>query len=467
MTHHKGCSRIAIQLRRGPDRAPAGRRHSGFRRFPRLASPFLSLLTLSLASALATDLIGCSHNGSVTEPPDVVETRRIPQELQDDVDQIVAGNTAFALDFYAQTLEGSPDLGNLVTSPYSVSTALAMTWAGARTHTESEMRTVLRFPFDQDRLHPAFGALQGSLDRGTTLGGYRLSVGNRLWGQEGYSWLEPFLRVTREHYGAELEELDFVHATEAARETINLWVDDKTVGKIPELIPEGVLSPLTTLVLTNAIYFKGNWAKPFDEEGTEPSTFYTDLGEEVEVPMMSQHGEFGYAKLDGFRILELAYEGEDLSLILLLPEERTGSGEGSLAALETHLGTGPLETWLGAIEVVEIDVWLPRFTFRSKLVLNDVLTNMGMSSAFGNAPGADLSGMDGTRSLFISKVIHEAFIQVNEEGTEAAGATAVVIDRTGGGDEPYFRADHPFLFLIWDRLTRSVLFLGRVTDPSA
>jgi serpin B len=395
------------------------------------------------------------RGGKMVTPPDAVSVRQIPAEAQHDVDLIVQGNTAFAFDLYSRAKD---EPGNLLCSPYSISTALAMTWAGARGVTEAEMKEVLRFLLPQDSLHAAFGALQRSLERGAGLGGYRLHLANRLWGQTGDSWLEPFLRTTREEYEAPLQELDFRRDPEPCRLAINEWVEEQTEQKIRDLLHAGDIDPLTALVLTNAIYFKGTWKEQFDPSLTKNARFYVEPGKSVDVPTMNRKGEVLYGSGPEVKVLELPYGGGDLSMVFLLPPQVDG-----LPGLEAQLSPENLAAWMGQVRPMEVPIAVPRFRFTSRFLLNDALAALGMPSAF--RPGdADLSGMDGTRTLFISKVIHQAFIEVNEEGTEAAGATAVVIDRESVG--PTFIANHPFLFLIRDNVTHSILFLGRVVDPS-
>jgi serpin B len=380
--------------------------------------------------------------------------RQIPAELQADLAPVVEANTAFALSLYARLKERE---GNLFFSPYSISTALAMTWAGARDTTEQEMARILNFLLPQDRIHPIFGALQQSLERGTGLGGYRLSIANRLWGQQGYPWLPPFLDLTRTQYEAELAALDFAGNPETCRQTINAWVLEKTAGKIEELLPPGILDATTKLVLTNAIYFKGQWESRFDPHETHDGAFTLLSGQTIQVPTMRQEGEFGLGNTTTASILVLPYAGLDLSMVFLLPHEANG-----LAALEAQLTPGNLNALLGAVRPSTVVVHLPRFRTTSEFALKPTLAEMGMVSAF-NPSTADLSGMDGRRDLFITAVVHKGYVEVNEEGTEAAAATGVIVGPTSAG--PFFAADHPFVFLIRDSVTGSILFLGRIVDP--
>jgi serpin B len=412
-----------------------------------------------LTAAFAVAAAGCGSPAS-SPPDDPFGARGLPEKLRADAASVVESSNRFSVDLYAQ-LASSP--GNLFFSPFSVSTALAMTHAGARGVTADEMTRVLRFSLEPASLHPVYGALIGSLDRGAGLGGYRLNVANRLWGQAGYGFLELFLRTTRKHYGAELAQLDFAAAPEPARAAINGWVEEKTAGKIRDLCPAGTIGRLTRLVLTNAIYFKGSWADRFDEAATLEAPFHSSSSASVDVPTMSQSGRFALAHVDGVDLLELPYQGGDLSMVILLPVAVDG-----LASLESRLTFENLTAWFAAVDAVDpqqVSVSLPRFRMSSSFVLNEVLAAMGMPSAF-DPSVADFSEMNGRRDLFVGTVVHQGFVEVNEEGTEAAAATGV-IETLGYSEVTPFLADHPFLFLIRDHLTGSVLFLGRVLDPSA
>lgn len=380
-----------------------------------------------------------------------------PWPSDSDAAAVVGGNNRFAFDLYAR-LAAEAD-GNLFFSPYSISTALAMTYAGARGNTETEMADTLHFALPQDRLHPALGSVIGDLNGGQREG-YQLNVANRLWGQQGYGFLPEFLDVTREHYGAELAQVDFIGQTEPTRQTINQWVEEQTQQKIRDLIPAGALTPLTRLVLTNAIYFKSDWKYQFDPELTAEAPFWRTPDEQVNVRMMHQVGELKYAALPTFQMLELPYAAEDVSLLALLPNERD-----ALAELESWLTAETLNQSLEQLTPKKVSVSLPKFGMTQKFGLSSVLASMGMSDAFD--PGAaDFSGINGEGDLFISGVIHKAFIDLNEEGTEAAAATGVVVGTTSVDPPiPEFRADHPFLFLIRDNRTQSVLFMGRAAEP--
>ncbi|MGD0518998.1 MAG: serpin family protein [Thermoguttaceae bacterium] len=370
---------------------------------------------------------------------------------------VVQGNNALAFDLYAKLR--TENEGNLFLSPYSISTALAMTYAGAKGKTAAEMAEVLRFTVPQEQLHPAFAALAAKLHGDVKKEGYQLRIANRLWGQVGYHFLPKFLQATRDYYGAELAQVDFAQDTEAARHTINTWVAENTEEKIKDLIAKGVLNPLTRLVLTNAIYFKGDWQSKFEAKATKDAPFLLTPQEKVNVPMMHQMGMFHYGVVDEVQVLELPYVGKDLSMFVLLPKEVDG-----LADLEKNLSAKNLSIWISGLREQEVTVLLPRFKMISGFRLEQVLGSMGMPQAFSGE--ADFAGMTGKRELSISAVIHKAFIDVNEEGTEAAAATAVVMARPSPPKQnPTFRADHPFLFLIRDNRSGSILFLGRMANP--
>lgn len=370
------------------------------------------------------------------------------------VETVVQGNTEFALDLYQKlrTVEG-----NLFFSPYSISTALAMTYAGARGNTRVQMAQALHFPLVQEQLHPAFASLEAKLGDIGRKGHIQLRVANALWPQKGYALLEEFLALTKQHYGVLITTVDYGDA-ETARCKINDWVEEKTENKIQDIIPPGILDALTRLVLVNAIYFKGSWASRFDQHLTSDAPFWVTPDEQVQVPMMRQVHEFGYGEGDGLQVLELSYAGDDLSMVVLLPRERDG-----LAKLEESLTAENLDTWTRELWSSEVQAFLPRFEITFPFKLNNTLKSMGMVDAFGNA---DFSGMDGTKLLYIAAVLHKAFVAVNEEGTEAAAATAVVGAARGLPlSPPTFRADHPFVFLIRENSTGSILFLGRVVNP--
>jgi len=378
-------------------------------------------------------------------------------EPNPDLVAVVAGNNAFALDMYSQL--AAEENGNLFFSPGSLSTALAMTYAGAGGATESQMAQVLEFSLPQEKLHPAFAQWVNRLNRQDSKSGYRLNMANRLWGQQGFGFLPSFLDVTRENYGAELAQVDFSTNPENARHRINSWIGEQTQGKIAELIPSGVLNTTTRLVLTNAIYFKGDWSTRFEKRLTKQAPFHISADETIKVPLMFQKGKFAYRQFNGVQALELPYGNKDLAMLILLPDRGH-----ELSALEQKLTAEKLADWIPRLRQREVRVRLPKFKLTAQFRLKDTLASMGMTDAFGSQ--ADFSGINGRHDLLLSAVIHQAFVEVNEEGTEAAAASGGAVQLKGVFPEPpLFRADHPFLFLIRDRRTGSILFLGRVLNP--
>jgi len=417
-------------------------------------------LVIVVLSATALALPACGGEDAA-EPVAVTNA--------DDVAVVAAGNTAFALDLYGRV---AATAGNVFISPTSVSTALTMTWAGARGNTATEMATVLHLPSigatgdepsrNPDRIAASFGTLERGLAASPETRGYELHTANSLWGQEGYTFLDAYTAMLDRHFGAGMNRVDFMNDTEGARLTINEWVAKKTEDRIRDLIPEGLLDPSTTLVLTNAVYFKGNWASQFDEAATKKEPFHGSKGESP-VRMMHQKGTFGYVEADGVQVLDLPYEGDELSMTVVLPAD---DYDGGLSALEAKLTPELLDSWRSGLVEREVAVALPRFTMTwGTEDLTTHLKALGMRDAFVYRT-ADFSGIDGRTILFISHVLHKAFIDVNEEGTEAAAATAVVLKRESIR-APVFRADRPFLFMIRDRATGSVLFMGRLADPAA
>jgi serpin B len=384
-------------------------------------------------------------------------------DAQADLRQQREGNTVFACDLYGKLRAAQPG-ANLFLSPYSVSTALAMTWGGARGNTDQEMGQALHFGLDQTRLHPAFAALQERLNAVQKKGKVQLAVANSIWPNKNYPFLKDYMDLLKSDYGVSVTPVDYANAAEAARRIINLWVEDKTSQKITDLIPTGVLDNLTRLVLVNAIYFKGDWASQFKKADTKDQPFHLASGGDVPAPLMyqSQKNKFRYGESEDLQVLEMPYAGDDLSMVVLLPKKQDG-----LAELENAL-TGPnLDKWMRTTRTREVKVWLPRFKMTCEARLDTLLQALGMKDAF-NARTADFSGMDGTRFLYLSAVLHKAFVDVNEEGTEAAAATAVVVKtRSARIEDPpaVFRADHPFVFLIRERSTGSLLFLGRLANP--
>ena len=372
---------------------------------------------------------------------------------------VVEGDNAFAVTLFGQLRNQS---GNLFFSPESISTALAMAYAGARGDTASEMAKTLHFTLPPDRLHPAMGALLSDLNAAHQ--GYRLSVANALWAQRGYNFLDNFLKLMNSDYGACFNQVDFKGAPEASRLTINQWVEQKTANKITNLLPPGSIRPATRLVLTNAIYFKGDWQSQFDKAQTKDEDFHLSPAQSKKAPLMHREGGFNYFNGKTFQVLEIPYQSKELSMVVFLPND-----VGGLPALEKSLTASNTRQWLAQLSpVTKVIVTLPKFKTTQQFELGGTLAAMGMQQAF--TASADFSGMTGKKDFAISAVIHKAYIDVNEEGTEAAAATAVTMRamavRAPSVAPPVFRADHPFVFLIRDNRSNSILFMGRLADPT-
>jgi serpin B len=381
-------------------------------------------------------------------------------EITDDMLAVAKGDNEFAANLYARLRSDKPT--NLVFSPYSISTALAMTYSGAAGQTAAQMATVLHFPLPEAKLHPAFNSLRNLLAASDQTSGFQLRVANRLWGQTGFHFLPEFLEVTKADYGADLGLLDFRQA-EAARQTINTWIEEQTDDKIQNLLAPGVLDANTRLVLTNAIYFKARWTHEFSKSATTDAPFHTSGSQQVTVPTMRQTHRLRYGAADDMQILELPYAQDgNLSMLIVLPKKIDG-----LSDLQRRLTSENLQKWSAGLQSRPVNVYLPKFKMTSEFGLGDVLESMGMPLPFSTK--ADFSRMSSAERLFISAVIHKAFVDVNEEGTEAAAATAVAMRAMAAfparEDPIEFRADHPFVFLIRDRRTQSVLFLGSVANP--
>ncbi len=411
-----------------------------------------------IAAAFLTLAIGAAGLVYILENPGGSEvTAKLNVPVLDDsmatpesLDAAVQASNLFAFDLYARYSSGED---NVFYSPYSISTALSMTYEGARGRTAEEMQTVFHWSEDAAVRRPGaarvFNILNGK-DRP-----YALHTANALWMQEGYPLKEDFVTVVEDCYGGESNMIDFGDAVKAA-DTINGWVEERTNEKIKDLLSPGMLVD-ARLVLTNAIYFKGDWAAMFDPKLTRPSEFHVTPGETVTVETMNMRDEsFRYLDTGDAQILELPYEGEDLSMVIILP--RTNDIHG----FEEGFTLGDYEGWLSQLEPTRLEVHLPRFKFETKYDMGGDLAEMGMPTAF--TASADFSGMsDG--GLFIGHVVHQAFVEVNEEGTEAAAATGVVVVESAPMLD-VFNADHPFVFTIRDRGTGLMLFMGRVMDPS-
>jgi serpin B len=383
----------------------------------------------------------------------------------DDLNQLARGNNAFAMTLY-QELRGGD--GNLFYSPYSISLALAMMYAGARGSTEEQMAEVMHFALPQDRLHTAFNALdqilasyeQSLKDPQTKTDlGFRLDIANSIWGQQGFTFLPAYLDLLGQNYGAGMHLVDFINASEPSRKTINDWVEQQTHEKITDLLPEGSIDSLTRLVLANAIYFRASWKNPFDPTLTNSGTFYLSGGTTSSVPMMSLSSPavYLYSKGGNYQAVGLPYLGGNVMLAILMPTD------GDFSGFETGLTDMQLESILSGMTDENLVLTMPKFAVEYEHDLKNTLTALGMGDAFQNA---DFSGMDGEKDLNISSILHGAYVNVDENGTEAAAATLGVMGLMSGPTPSLdVTIDHPFLFFIFDFQTNTILFMGRVVDP--
>ena len=428
-----------------------------------------TILVVALCLAAAALLAACGGSqGSTAAAAEVRSDREraAPSAGDADLAGLVNGNSAFAFDLY-ETLRTQE--GNLFYSPHSISLALAMTYAGAGGRTASQMADTLRFSLAQDRLHPALNALDQELaSRGADVQGrdgegFRLNIVNAVWGQQGHPFLEAFLDVLAESYGAGVRPTDFVASPEESRIAINDWVAESTEDRIKDLIPQGIIDSLTRMVLTNAIYFNASWVSPFNEASTRAQPFHLLDGSSVDVPMMRTSEDFGYAAGDGYQAVDLPYVGHELSMTVIVPDR------GRFREFEDSLDAVLAELIIANLGFRHVTLDLPRFEFESQFRLSEALKSMGMPDAFDKA-SSDFSGMDGRSCLagdpgclYIREVVHKAFVSVDEAGTEAAAATAVVMQTESAPQNPVaVTVDRPFIFLIRDRETGAILFVGRV-----
>jgi serpin B len=363
-------------------------------------------------------------------------------------------NNGFAIDIYPRFAETK---GNFCFSPYSAESALAMAWAGARGETARQMTRVLHLGEDRATVHEDFGALMAKLNSEKA---YQLFVANSIWCQQGFPLRSEFLKIVRDQYGAVLNQVDFQGAPEAARQQINDWVTKATWNKIEDIVPKNTIDGSTRLLLADAIYFKAPWHDQFHKEGTKMAAFHGGSGHAEDVPMMHLQSIFSYGESKTLQVLDLPYASRKISMILFLPKDVNGLGE-----LERSLTDISMTQMLAWVKPQEVNVFLPRFKFSTALKLGDTLQAMGMTDAF-SPDFAKFSGM-AEEPLFIGAVLQKAYIDVNEDGTEAAAATVMTMAEGAAPTPPplVFRADRPFMFLIRHNDTGAILFMGRVTEP--
>jgi len=382
-----------------------------------------------------------------------------------DIKNVVDANNQFALDYYSKLK--SKDSGNIFFSPFSISSAFVMTYEGAKSETAEEMRSVFYFPEDSNLRRTEYASIFDELNKGDKK--YKLSSANALWAQQDYQFSKDYFDNVEKYYSGKATNLDFKKDPEGSRITINSWVENQTNEKIKDLIPSGLINTMTKLVLTNAIYFKGEWVKQFNKNDTKEENFRTSNGGAVKAQMMQRTDDeaiFNYAENSNLQILEMPYSGNELSILLLLPKND------NLTKLESILSTKNISDWKKNLEEQRVKIYIPKFKFETKYFMADDLKEMGMPLAFSDS--ADFFGMtaSGKKDLKIDEAIHQAFVEVNEEGTEAAAATAVIMAPLGAAGPqkepkiPIFRADHPFIFLIQQKSTGDILFMGRVVNPN-
>jgi len=426
----------------------------------RKQSSYIMTLGLSLLVIFTIFLAGCANPNLV--PPKVNTTIHTPVinvslgNISSD-NCFVDANNLLSFDLYDKY---KTEDGNLFFSSYSIVSALAMTYEGARGQTAEEMRTVLHLPDSKETLRSDFLDVYSELNKFDKT--YKLSTANALWAQEDYPFIEDYFNIVTQNYGGSITNLDFVGHSEESRITINDWVEERTNDKIKDLIPQGLINVNTRLVLTNAVYFKANWSKQFNAEDTFDSQFHLNSEETVDVKYMSKTSTYNYGETDSLQILEMDYLENDLSMLIILPKDN------NVAQVENSFSLQELENWKNNMADERLRVRIPKFKFETKYFMAEDLAEMGMPTAFSNQ--ADFTGMSETNELAISDVVHQTFIEVAEYGTEAAAATAVTMELTSVGppvEQPkLFLADHPFIFIIQDKESGNILFMGRMGNPA-
>jgi serpin B len=407
---------------------------------------------------LSNNDISTQIDGAVTVEKSTAGRDTTPDVSTDDVALLSKGNSAFALDIYSK-LANNTD--NIFFSPYSISIALAMTWGGARGQTEQDMAATLHFPFPQAKLHAAFNALDLAFVRHAQTSGFELHIVNQLWGEKTYTFMPDYLKLVSVNYGASMRLLDFIGNPEPSRVVINSWVADSTNQRIIDLIPPGNINAFTRLVLTNAIYFKAQWADTFFSKNTIDKTFYRSETDSIIAKTMTQTGYYNYDSSADYQVVELPYQGNETSMLIILP------AQGKIAQVEADLSMESLGFLTASLKWAQVTVCLPKFNFTTKSIgLSKILQSLGMAVAFSN--NADFSGVNGAGGLCIGDVFHKAFVEVDENGTKAAAATGIIMRATMALTSPpiYFAANRPFLFLIRDIQTNAILFMGKLNDPS-
>jgi len=406
------------------------------------------IIQTAIAAVLLIFLLGCNIKVHEDLPKTDDSTA-----TDSGVMSTIQANNQFAIEFYQKINEAGK---NLFFSPWSLESALTMTYEGVRGKTADEMQSVLHFPKDQNIRMPSFARLYNLINLEDK--DYMLRTANALWAQKGYNFLEEYLSGVEQYYGGKTTNLDFVQETEKSRQTINTWVEEQTNDRIKDLIPLGTVNAATRLVLTNAVYFKADWMTQFKKEDTYEADFKLSSGGTIKAPMMVMRDEsHNYAETEQLQALELPYKGEQISMLIILPKE------GKMQEVEETLTSEKLNEIRDSMHEIDINVHLPKFKLETKYFLAKTLAEMGMPTAFSTE--ADFSGMDGSKELFIGDVIHQAFVEVDEEGTEAAAATAIIMEIMIAVPMQ-FKADHSFIFIIQEKTTGGIIFMGKMENPA-
>jgi serpin B len=450
---------------------------------------FITGMAVLLIIALGAALPACTEGLQETS-----SAKSVIQTPVGILDNVIDANNQFAVDLF---LKFKSKDGNIFFSPYSIFSALEMAYEGARGQTAEEMQRVLHLPADKDKIHSDFLSINDGLNKGLSYGlpeitqvpspshvykfesltptlypvfplktetetPFELFIANAIWAQKDYPFKNDYISAVEEYFRGKATNLDFVSDAENSRIAINNWIKERTEGKIQNLIPEGLLGPLTKLVITNAIYFKAHWLNPFDTQSTADQDFKLDSGDIIKVQMMHQTAYFNYGETSNLQILEMPYVGNDLSMLIILPKGI------SLKELENSFTVDNLAQWKNIMKEEKVQVSLPKFKFETQYFMAEDLKEMGMPTAF-KYPKADFAGMSKADKLYINQVIHQAFVEVTEYATEAAGSTGIRIC-LGLAPSPeelkIFTADHPFMFIIQQNQSGNILFMGRVSDPS-
>jgi serpin B len=439
----------------------------------RMSNVTLTLVAAGLAACTSGSLAPGGSDDRKPEEAVEVETARSPQErddspaLADDEQRtFAASQAAFALDIYQAVRKQPEQVGkDIFLSPHSISIALAMTYAGARGETAAEMKRALHFDLPDERIHDAFNHLDLELARrgqgaqGKDGEPFRLKVANSMWGQQGTPFEQPFLDILAKSYGSGMNVVDFIADTESARQTINAWVEEKTEDRIKDILPPGILTNATRFVIVNAVYFNAAWAVKFPPWATGDEPFTKLDGSQVQVSMMRGEAFRPYATGDGWEAVEMPYEGNELSMVVIVPSA------GTFASFESTLTGGEVLDILAGLQSTKVELHFPKLRVEGDFGLKNPLAALGMKKAF--TPEADLSGITKAEPLRLTDVIHKTFVDIDEHGTEAAAATVTVGGASGGAYVPpvVMKVDRPFFMAIVDRQTKTLVFFGRVLEP--